>query len=312
MPQLSAVDTKFITLFNPTIEELQNLASYMWSSLFDLDAWKKIFADPIDSILGLSIVPVSVPEGGKAVVTVGNISTGVSMTKAASQYVTVDCGSLNVNEYWGAYLDYEPFTKAELYLPYIGTRTISVDDIMGKNVHIKYNVDILTGACGAYVKCGNSVLYNYVGQCSGSIPITGNDWTNVINGIISIASAVGAVVGGGAIGGVGGAVGAAASVAPSATSTVVNSMKPIVQKSGSLSSVGGMLGIQKPYLILTRPRQALPANQNTFMGYPSFITMQLSSCSGFTQISSIHLENIPATPGELNELESILREGVIF
>ena len=304
LPTLSATDTSFITLFNPSAEQLKNLANYMWSSGFDIATFKKLFADPMDCILGLSIVPVAVPNGETSTVSVGNISTGISMTKAASQYVEVDCGTLDVNEYWGSYLDYDPYTKAEIYLPYIGTHALSVDDIMGKSVHVVYHVDILSGACAAYVKCGGSVLYTFIGQCSSSIPITGNDWTNVINGVLSIAGAVGSMVATG---------GASAPMAASMiASTAVNGLKPNVEKSGSMSGTGGMLGIQTPYLILTRPRQALPAKQNTFTGYPSFITSKLDSLSGYTEIEEIHLENIAGTEQEISEIESLLKGGVIL
>ena len=304
LPTLSATDASFITLFNPSTAQLKSLASYMWSSGFDLATFKKLFADPMDCILGLSIVPVAVPKGSTSEVSVGNISTGVSMTKAAAQYVKVDCGTLNVNEYWGAYLDYDPYTKAEIYLPYIGTHALAVDDIMGKAVHVVYHVDILSGACAAYVKCGSSVLYTFIGQCSSSIPITGNDWTNVINGVLTAASAIGSMVATG---------GASAPLAvPALASTAVNGMKPTVEKSGSMSGTGGMLGIQTPYLILTRPRQAVPAKQNEFMGYPSFITRKLSKVSGYTEIESVHLENISATEQELSEIEGLLKGGVIL
>ena len=304
LPSLSATDTGFITLFNPSAAQLRNLANYMWSTGFDLDTFKKLFADPMDCILGLSIVPVNVPSGGARNVSVGNISTGVGMTLAASQYVAVDCGTLNVNEFWGAYLDYDPYTKAEIYLPYIGTHPLAVDDIMGKAVHVVYHVDILSGACCAYVKCGGSVLYSFIGQCSSSIPITGNDWTNVINGVLSVAGAIGSMVATG---------GASAPMAAGLiASTAVNGLKPNVEKSGSMSGTGGMMGIQSPYLILTRPRQALPKRQNTFMGYPSFITKTLSSVSGYTEIESVHLEGIHATEQELSEIETLLKSGVIF
>ena len=73
-----------------------------------------------------------------------------------------------------------------------------------------------------------------------------------------------------------------------------------------------MLAIQKPYLILTRPRQAHPANQNHYTGYPSFITENLSELSGYTEIEQIHLENVQATDSELNEIVSLLESGVIF
>lgn len=304
LPTLSATDTGFITLFNPSTGQLQALANYMWSSGFDLDTFKKLFADPMDCILGLSIVPVAVPNGNAKTVQVGNISTGVTMTVAASQYVEVDCGTLNVNEFWGAYLDYDPYTKAEIYLPYIGTHPLAVDDIMGKPVHVVYHVDILSGACTAFVKCGGSVLYEFIGQCSSSIPITGNDWTNVINGVISIAGAIGSMV---ATGGA-----SAPMAAGMIASTAVNGMKPNVEKSGSMSGTGGMLAVQTPYLILTRPRQARPANQNAFIGYPSFITENLGGISGYTEIESIHLDGIPATEQELSEIETLLKGGVIF
>lgn len=304
LPTLSAVDTGFITLFNPTLSELNNLSSYMWSDLFDIDGWRKLFADPMDAILGLSIVPVAVPNGPAKEVKVGNIGTGVGMTTASSQYVSVDCGTLNINEYWGAYLDYDPFTKAEIYLPYVGTHPLAVDDIMGKSLHVVYHVDILSGACCAYLKCGESVLYSFIGQCSSSIPITGDNWTNVINGALTVAGSIGSMV---ATGGM---------TAPMAVSTLasaaVNSSKPSIEKSGAMAGTGGMLAIQTPYIILTRPRQALPQNQNSFMGYPSFITSSLSNISGYTEIEEIHLENIPATESEIKEIETLLKGGVIF
>lgn len=304
LPTVSASDTGFIRLYNPTIAQLQELSSYMWSDLFNIDGWKKIFANPMDAILGLSIVPVSVPGKGVGPVKVGNISTGVSLTVAATQYVSVDCGEINVKEYWGAYLDYDPYTKAEIYLPYIGTHAISVDDIMSKTVHVVYHVDILSGACCAYVKCGESVLYSFVGQCSCSIPITGSDWTNVINGALTIAGSIGSMV----------ATGGAS--APTAIGTIasaaVNSLKPNIEKSGSMGGMGGIMGIQVPYLILTRPRQALPSNQNRYTGYPSFMTISLGDCAGYTEIESVHLEGIPATQAEISEIETLLKGGVIF
>lgn len=304
MPTLSAVDTGFLTLFNPSLAQLQELSRYMWSDLFDVEGWKKLFANPMDAILGLTIVPVAVPEAGTGVVSVGNISTGISMTKAAGQYVDVDCGTLNVNEYWGAYLDYDPYTKAEIYLPFIGIHALSTDDIMQKPVHVKYRIDLLSGACCAYVKCGNSVLYSFVGQCSSAVPTTSSDWTNIINGALSIAGSIGSMV---ATGGA-----SAPMTAGAIASAAVNSLKPNIEKSGSMGGMGGMLGVQQPYIILTRPRQALPPKLSSYTGFPSFMTKVLGDLSGFTIIDSIHLENIPATGAELSEIEALLKEGVIL
>ena len=307
LPSLSATDAGFITLFNPSLVELRNLASYMWTdTLFDINNFRKLVADPMECILGLSIVPVAVPNGTAKEVKVGNMGTGINMTTAAQQYVEVDCGSINVNEYWGAYLDYSPYTEAELYLPYIGTHAIDIDDIMGKTVAVKYHVDILSGACTAYVKCGASVLYEFIGQCSSCIPIASDDFTNVINGVISIAGAIGSMVASGGA--------SAPMISGSATiaSAAVNNMKPTIEKSGSMSGTGGLMAVQKPYLILTRPRQALPRSQNSFIGYPTYKTVYLKEVSGYTEVDSVHLDGIAATNEELVEIEDLLKKGVIL
>lgn len=304
LPTASASAAGFITLFNPTLGQLNNLASYMWSDLFSLDTFKKIFSDPMDCILGLSIVPVKPASAGTSAVKIGNVSTDVAMNKTSSQYVAVDCGTIDVKEYWGAYLDYAPYTQCEIYLPYVGTKQISVDDVMNKAVHVVYHVDILSGACNAYVKCGDSVLYTFVGQCSSSIPISGNDWTNVLNGAISVAGKIGLAMATGGATALMSGLGAA--------SSIISSSKPTVERSGAMSSTGGLLGIQKPYLILTRPKQALPENQNKYTGYPSFITMALSECTGYTEIDSVHLENMTCTDEEAQEIENLLKSGVIF
>ena len=305
LPSLGAVDSGFITLFNPDLTELQALARYMWTNpLFDISAWKKVFADPMDAILGLSIVPVAVPDSAARPIIVGNIVTDVSMKVATQQFVEVQCGSLNVNEFWSAYLDYAPYTKAEIYLPFCGVHEISVDDIMNKTVEVRYHIDILSGACCAFVKCGESVLYQFIGQCASSIPISGNDFTNVINGVLSAATAIGSLVATG---------GASAPLAvPSLSATALNALKPNIEKSGAMGGTGGMLAIQKPYLVLTRPKQAHPENQNHYTGYPSFITENLGDLSGYTEIEKIHLEGVPATDAELSEIETLLKGGVIL
>lgn len=312
VPDISAVDTGFITLFNPSVSQLNSLASYMWSAGFDLETFKKIFANPMDCILGLSILPKIVPAGSSRVVTVGNISTGVSMTLAASQYVKFDCGSVTVKRYSNSFLDYAPYTKVSIYLPFIGIHELSVDDVMNKSVHVKYNIDILSGACAAFVICGGTTLYTYTGQCAASVPVTSGDWSTMINGVIgAVGGVIKAAVGGAAVGGLLGAVGAgAASLASSAMD--VAGMKPSIEHSGNMGGMGGMMGVKTPFLIITRPQQAIPGQQNKYTGYPAFVTKELNALEGYTEIEEIHLENIPGTEQEITEIYNLLRNGVIL
>lgn len=316
-PSISVTDTGFVGLFTPTLAQLKSLADYMWSDLFSVDTFKKIFADPMDCILGLSIVPVAVATSATGNVKVGNISTGVSMNIAASQYVSVDCGTLNINEYWGSFLDYAPHTKAQIYLPYIGVRQIDTDEIMGRAVRIVYHVDILTGACICFITSGGSVLYTFEGACASSIPITGSNFTEMINTIVSIAGAAvaTAATGGAAAPTVAAAAGQTATKVTAqiglSTATNISNMKPTIEHSGSVAGAGALLAVQKPYLIAHRPNQCLPGNQNTFSGYPSYITATLGAQSGFTQVEYINLSGLSATESETEEIERELKSGVI-
>lgn len=306
LPTISASDTGFVTLYKPSISQMNALASYMWGTL-DLEVFKKIFANPMDVILGLSILPGIVPSGGSSTVKVGNIDTGISMTKVGNQYVKFNCGSVSIKKKWGAFLDYSPFTKAFIYLPFIGVQPIDADEIMGKTVSVSYNIDVLSGGCCAFIKVDNTTLYSYIGQCACSVPVTSRDWSTMINGVLGAVSSVTGTIGNIASGNVAGAVSGIASVAQN-----VMGAKPSYQRSGSMGGMGGMMGIKTPYIIIERPVQAVPGYQNHIIGYPSFITRLIGDFKGYTEIEQCHLENIPCTKDEMNEIESILKSGVIL
>ena len=313
VPTLSAVDTGLVSIYTPSLTQLKALATFLWNANpTDIDWWKKLVANPLDLILGLSIVPVTVPAGSTQTIKVGLIDTGVSATKAASQFVTVDCGSITIQKNCGgSALDFSPFTKFSIYLPFIGTRTISCDDIMGRTVHVKYNVDLLSGGCTAMVKITggpednqvNAVMYQYSGACAISIPLTGETFTNMITSTIQLAASIGATVATG---------GAAAGVTAASAANSLMSMKPIIERAGGVSGAAGQLGVMIPYLIAEVPRQSVPENCNQFTGYPSNMKATIGDLSGYTEIEIIYLKGIEATQEELDELESVLKGGFII
>lgn len=336
-PGISAADTGFITLYSPTLLQLQNLASYMWSGAFDLESFRKIFADPMDCILGLSIVPCTVPKGAIRDIRVGNISTGVLVSTAANNFIEVDCGTITVTREFNSYLDYAPFTTIDVFLPYIGVHHLDTDNIMpsgsevSRSIHIVYKIDLFTGGCVAFIKCADSVMYSFTGQCSTSVPVTGNNWTEFYKAITNIATAaIGTISAGGASFGSHGISGAksnvhshisdmesykgshSGSLSASSLADAVFSAKPQIERSGVMGSSIGMLGIQKPYLIVRRPVLCMPYGANKYIGYPSNLIRTLSSLSGPTIMEEVHLEHIPATEDEVDEIYSLLKSGVII
>lgn len=72
------------------------------------------------------------------------------------------------------------------------------------------------------------------------------------------------------------------------------------------------MGIKKPYLIINRQNAYTANAYNTLQGYPSNINVSLSTLSGYTRVKECHLEGIPATDEELEEIYTLLKQGVIL
>lgn len=309
-PTIGAYDTGMVNLYVPSAADLRSLSAYLWAGAFDLDNFKKLVADPMDAIIGLSILPLTAAQIGTSASTlaVGNVSTGISMPRATSQYVTIDCGSVQILPKWGAYLDFAPYSKLQLYLPYIGIVDISPDDCMNGTIAVRYTVDILSGTCYAQVKCNDHVLYNFGATCSTTCPVTSGQYQNVAFAALgAIGGIAGAVVSGmaGNVGGVTGGI-------ENAANSVLSSFKPDISRSGGAGGSAGLMGHQIPYLILTVPRMCTPGYQNEFIGYPAYSTQTLGDLSGYTEIDSIHPAGIPCSEDELAEIMELLNGGVFL
>ena len=308
-PSVNISDTGFITVFNPTLSQLKDLADYMWAGAFDVSVFKRVMANPMDAIIGFSLVPCDPTVSGVETVKIGNIDSNISMNVVSDQYVDVDCGTIKLEEYWGNYLDYAPYTKINLVLPFIGSVQLSPDDCMKKTIGITYRIDLLSGGCVAYITCDGSVMYQYSGSCSAQLPLTGLDFRNMISSLISIGTTA---VGLGTAIASGGITAPMVAVGIGNTANNVMNGKPTIEHGGSLGSASGFLGVRVPYLIITRPRQCVPEKINKFKGLPSLITSKLKNVTGFTQVHEIHLDAVPCSDEEKRELKSILESGVII
>ena len=311
-PDIDAISTGLLTIFKPTLTQIQSLGDYLWSNAFDVDTLKKLFGDPMDAIIGLSIVPVNPPAGGSKNVKVGNIDTGISMSYLSRQFVEKDLGSLSIDPYIGSFMDYSPYTKIQIYLPYVGFRELSPEDVMGCTLNIKYIIDVLTGGCNAVINVsGKGAIYQFNGSCIANVPLTALNYSGAIQNAISavgslVTTGAGIASGNPALAGVGGV-----SLATRAANAAINT-KPTIQRSGNAGGASGLCAVQYPYAIIERPRLSTPANYNGFIGNTLNVTMTIGSCDGLTMVEAIHLDNVLCTENEREELMKMLHEGVII
>ena len=295
-----------------TSTNLKAIFNKLWSTTsFDISTFQKLYDCPMDSIISLHALPVTPHNITSNDIYIGNFNTEIRDRVVSNQYLAVDCGSIDVKEFWGSALDYNPYTKAELFLPFVGIKEVDIDDVMDKTVHIKYNIDILTGDCIANVKCGASVLYKYAGNMKQNIPVSGKTSNLDLNGIQGVFSTIAGAAMGTAVGGpVGTAIGVGAGL--SAAAGVVGS-KVTTQRASGLTGNVGILDDYVPYIILHRPIQSLANKFKSYKGYPSNITAKLSTVTGYTEVEYVNLQGIPnATSEEMDEIKSLLQSGVII
>ena len=314
LPTVSASSTGFITIYNPTQANLSALGSYLWSSAFDLDTFKKMYADPMECIISLGIVPCLPNSGGTRNIYFGNIDTGINCSFLSTQYAKVDCGSVNITKYVGSFMDYSPYVKVNLFLPYIGFIHLGTDDIMGGSINVTYHVDVLSGDCIAFIThSSKGVLYSYTGNCLTNVPVTAANYASSLrNYYEAVMGIIPSTANGAMSGGAAGAAAGAMSGALSAASNIVLNTKPDFQRSGSLGGSSGIMGVQKPFIIIERPNISVPNKVQHYMGQTSNMTASLGGLSGMTIVEAVHLEGIPCTTSELAEIESILHQGVIL
>lgn len=322
LPGLGAVSAGVIGLFAPSPSQMQALANYMWTDFGGqgttvedilaeiVEAIKRVIANPLDYVVGLNIIPSQgLSIGSDRAIRFGFTNSGVSMPQLTSQYFIVDCGTLRFDTLCGdTFLDYAPYSKFSIYLPYVGIKDVDANDFVGHTIGVVYHGDVVTGGVTAYITKDGSVMYQYSGCCALNVPLSADGWGSTIAGAVQIATSL--VAGGFA----GGAAGVAESAVKGAAAAAANPslLSPKVQHSGAVSGGAGCMGIQTPFVIREAVRFHSTAGMNSVSGYPSFYYKSLGSVSGYTVVLDVHLKGIPATSEEIAEIESLLKSGVVL
>ena len=311
LPGLTIMDTGAATMWCPTKAQIQALNTYLWTDDF-FDNIKKINADPLANIIQFGVVPLDLAalRGTQKEVKVGNVGTSVQMYPLTSQYIQVDLGEVNPWERWGTSMDYEPNTRASIFLPFVGIVDVPCSEIFGKAVNIVYNIDLLSGDFVAFIRIHrnnlDSVLYHKTGNMMLSFPLSAANYSNLFK---TVAAGVSGVVAGAATGNPGVI---ASSLGEMAGSIMSGGSSIQLQRTGNFSGASAALGCFEAYIILTQPEQQLPADYNTYIGYPSYITYKLSELSGFTKVEDVIDNTVAATDTEKMEIERLLKEGIIL
>lgn len=344
-PPLSGASAGFITMYEMTETNMQNFAT----ELFDFDWWqavKNFFADPMDFICGVMIVPFAPRTSGHArpvfhqASPLPDIKMSHFWPVIQDQYQDIDCGSITIPKYYNSCFDYNPYTSVRIFLPYIGYKDLDPDEVMGNTISLKYKVDCMTGDCIAFIMRTAISMPSMTPKEQVIAQFSGNMGVRVAFGRQSFDSAIQASVqlmtgiAGGIIKGAGSALSAMSNMGGSVEDTGlkvlegaaqaggsiaaampnVESMKSQVLKSGIMGANAGYMGVQKPFIIRSVPNQSRPSNYRELNGYPSNIAGPIGSRGfrGYMELEKIELDGVTAMEQEVAEIQALVMGGVLY
>lgn len=302
--------------------QIVDIKKFLFSDTF-IDNIKRIWTNPAEYVISLCYYPFDINSTGiittDTTVSIGGITSEVEALAATDSGIPYFYGgAVEVGNYYNSYLDYEPYTSIDIYIPYIGVRPLNVSQVVGHTLCIGYYVDFNTQQITALIGLdGDSsnlgqVVTQYIGTVGVNTPLSGTSAQDVTRNIVTqtagLITGVGALAGGVATGNI-----AAAAVGASSTiSTLTGSGQTSPNYYGSLSPISGLISPQSAYLIINRPIAAEPEKFKEQVGYSScYSSIGLGAYSGFLKCAAV---DIPATSNmteeEQKEIEQLLLGGV--
>ena len=320
-------------IVNP--EDVENLSN------LSLDAF--LTNNPIDAIVSVKKFPLDhVPHGE----TLENVYLGKYQTSAGAYELATQQAQYNFTaipvypKFGGCFLDYAPYTTMQLYIPFCGTIEIDPADFMGRNLSVEMNMDFITGTVTAYVLSNELVIQTATGQCAIDVPITGTESATVDaayqSAVINERQARNKYYQAG--------LGVLKHPIKTFLSPVSTTLKTISTAQSWAQTEYELTHIQEPLrqigaasplnswalefvcrLIIYYPDgEIITFNANNepalitdkvkafgdVNGFATVETGTLSNFEGFTQVSSVDLDNVKATQNELEMIRNLLQGGV--
>lgn len=312
-PTLSNVNV-FNRSFAVNSNNVRQLSDFLWNA--DETKFQEIVKglalmgeNPMNGIIDLRLFPFNVALKNSATqaepIIIGRTNTGVNGIKLTENVNSlIDLGECTFFEKFKNFLDYEPYTTAQLYIPYIGVVPVSTAEFMGHKISAKMLVDYTTGA-GTAIVFKDDIPFIYKNGVVGiTIPMTGNDSASYANTV------VGNVVNG--------AIGGISSIASNNVGGLIDSTKQLYsgfatgtnyQTASASSPSVATWQPQKCYFIIDRPILNVPDNYGRTVGYACEVTGKLSDFKGFTVVSNPEI-NFRCTDSEKQYIVNMLQGGV--
>ena len=295
-----------------------------------LDNLNYLFTEPTQFFISLKAYPFDINEYYNNSLTLQKVKMGKAQMKVGDQDVSAPglygypqykyLGKFKIERKFNNYLDFSPYTKIEMYLPFAGIITLDTNVVTNKEIRILLAVDFDTGKANYYLVRHEDSQGEYDGdiiqtvECQMGIDIplgsynANEQMKNVLmTGISFIGGAVTTMATGNPM--------PLVSSSINAVSGTFKALQERVTKGGVSSGSNNLMTPYHPYLIITRPTYGSngPDDYVTYKGRPLFKNCRLGDLKGFTVCNDFHLENFgSATDSEISSIDALLKEGIII
>lgn len=246
---------------------------------------------------------------------------GVTVLESAPKIVAhsmkYHIGDYTINGRYGNlsnphFLDKNPYTIIELYIPFCGIVTLP-DKCMYNTISVDLLSDLFSGGCIAVVKCNGAIVAEKSGIIGFDIPLSSLNNAELshalLNNVLKSVDIGANTIISGATGNVGGILSGATAGANNMLSmyhTANLNYTTIVGNSGSKSEYALP---PQCYVKITTKIVKYPDNYVHTVGKPCYKNKKLSDCKGFTMCENVNI-NVSATDTEKRMIKQLLETGI--
>lgn len=251
---------------------------------------------------------------------VGSVTLKLSASQLAFEKRNISLGKYTIPGFHGNkgnphFLDFSPYTTAEVFIPYCGFVTLPVDKIMYNEIEVRLLVDVKLGNCTGIVKCNGNIVGEKAGILGSDIPLvainmgvaTGAILQGLTDSTFGFASALPYA----ATGNIGATFSGILNGTSALTQTIMSTKKNYTEVIGN---TGGDIMFSMPdrcYIKLTYPKKKLPDNYGKMVGYMCGKGGRLGDFKGFTICENVHVD-VKATEDEKQMILEKLLTGIIM
>lgn len=136
--------------------------------------------NPLDCVVSLRKYPVTnLSSGTEEPISFGSYQNanvqGIPFVKSYDliTFTFSNAARNSLYAHFGDFRDYEPYTHAELIVPFCGTVQINPCDFIGHDINVFMVIDYITGGCTAYVAADRLVVTSIAGTIGVDVPLSG-------------------------------------------------------------------------------------------------------------------------------------------